>query len=43
MINQGGVVYGGFSMRVIRNRLPEDDRGRFDDYTGIREFKELVP
>jgi hypothetical protein len=43
MINQGGVVYGGFSMRVIRSRLPEHDRPRFDDYTGIREFKQLVP
>ena len=43
MINQHGIVYGGFSMRVIRNRLPEHKRGRFDDHTGIREFKDLVP
>ncbi len=43
MINQGGVVYGGFSMRVIRSRLPEHDRRRFDVYTGIYEFKHFSP
>lgn len=43
IINQGGVVYGGFSMRVIRSRLSEHDRRRFDDDTGIYEFKQLAP
>lgn len=43
MINQDGIVYGGFSMRVIRKQLPEHDHRRFDNYTGIREFKQLVP
>jgi hypothetical protein len=43
MINHDGIVYGGFSMRVLRNRLPEHDHRRFDDYTGIREFKQFVP
>ncbi|GAA5507731.1 DUF2314 domain-containing protein [Novipirellula caenicola] len=42
MIHCGEVVYGGFSMQVIRNRLPEPDRHRFDQHTGIREFKQLA-
>ena len=43
MINEGSVAYGGFSMRVVRSRLPITERRRFDDCTGIREFKEIAP
>jgi hypothetical protein len=43
MINHCGEAYGGFSLRVMRNRLTERDRTRFDDHTGIREFKDHLP
>lgn len=43
MIHDGKVAYGGFSMRVVRIRLPITGRRRFDDYTGIQEFKEILP
>jgi hypothetical protein len=43
MINHQGAAYGGFSLRVIWNRLREMDRNRFHDHTGIRHFKEQMP
>lgn len=43
MINHDGVVYGGFSLRLIRDRLSVEDQKQFDDHTGIREFKLEVP
>lgn len=43
MINDGGEVFGGFSLRVIRNRLGAEARMRFDAHTGIRRFKEIMP
>jgi hypothetical protein len=42
MINHDGTVFGGFSLRVIRSRLRNDDRMKFDVHTGIREFKTLT-
>jgi uncharacterized protein YegJ (DUF2314 family) len=41
IINQGGTVFGGFSLRVIRSRLRNEEQLRFDVHTGIREFKTL--
>jgi uncharacterized protein YegJ (DUF2314 family) len=41
MINQDGTAFGGFSLRVIRSHLPEEEQINFDAYTGIREFKTL--
>ena len=43
MINQDGVVYGGFSLRLIRNQLSAEGQRQFDDHTGIREFKLELP
>jgi uncharacterized protein YegJ (DUF2314 family) len=43
MINQSGEVFGGNSLRVIRNRLGVEARKRFDAHTGIRRFNELMP
>jgi len=43
MINHGGEVFGGFSLRLIRSRLSEVEQTRFDAHTGIREFKTLTP
>jgi hypothetical protein len=39
VINHQGVAEGAFSLRVVRNRLRGLDQQRFDDHTGIREFK----
>jgi hypothetical protein len=43
MIEHQGVAYGGFSLRVLRNRLREIDKQRFDAHTGIHEFKQDLP
>jgi hypothetical protein len=43
MINHRGVAYGGFSLRALRDRLGGPDRKRFDEHTGIHEFKQDVP
>ena len=43
MIDHQGFVYGGFSLRVLRDRLGEIDKQRFDEHTGIREFKQDMP
>ena len=43
MITHEGIAYGGFSMRVLRDRLGEIDKQRFDEHTGICEFKRDVP
>jgi hypothetical protein len=40
MITHEGVAYGGFSLRASRNRLGEIDKRRFDERTGIHEFKQ---
>jgi uncharacterized protein YegJ (DUF2314 family) len=42
MINHGGAAFGGFSLRVIRSRLSNEEQMKFDAHTGIREFKELM-
>ena len=43
MINHDGTAFGGFSLRVIRNRLGKEEQIKFDAHTGIREFKTLTP
>lgn len=43
MINHEGIAFGGFSLRVIRNRLHKKEQIRLDAHAGIREFKELMP
>ena len=43
MINVGGTAFGGFSLRVIRSRLGKEGQMKFDEHTGIRDFKILVP
>jgi uncharacterized protein YegJ (DUF2314 family) len=42
LINHEGIVFGGFSLRVIRSRLSKDEQLKFDAHTGIREFRTLV-
>lgn len=43
MINHGGIAFGGFSLRAIRQRLPKMAQRQFYAHTGIREFQELMP
>jgi uncharacterized protein YegJ (DUF2314 family) len=40
-VNDDGSLYGGFTMRVSRSRLPEADRADFDKYTGVKHW--VVP
>jgi len=40
-VNKHGQMYGGFTMLVQRARLPEAERGSFDEYTGVRQWMDL--
>lgn len=37
-VNDDGALHGGFTMRVHRSRLPEEERAAFDEYTGVRHW-----
>lgn len=37
-VNDDGLMYGGFTMRVQRARLPAGERESFDQYTGVRQW-----
>ena len=37
-VNDDGLMYGGFTMRVQRSRLPAAERDSFDEYTGVRQW-----
>ncbi len=39
MINDHGHLYGGYSLRLQRKRLPEDERKSFDKYIGIKVYE----
>lgn len=38
MVNDAGVLYGGFSIRYQRARTPEDERPAFDAHLGVTEY-----
>ena len=38
MVNDDGILHGGFTLRVNRKRLPEGDREAFDRYVGVRQW-----
>jgi uncharacterized protein YegJ (DUF2314 family) len=40
-VNDQGRLYGGYTMRVQRAWLPENERASFDEYTGVREWVAL--
>jgi uncharacterized protein YegJ (DUF2314 family) len=40
MVNDNGVLHGGFSIRYYRSTLPEDERREYDDYIGVVEYAE---
>jgi uncharacterized protein YegJ (DUF2314 family) len=41
MVNDDGHLYGGFTLRVVRAHLPEQDRARYDKYTGVTAWEPL--
>ena len=38
MVNDNGVLHGGFSIRYYRSTLPEDERDEYDSYIGVTEY-----
>nr|WP_145545919.1 DUF2314 domain-containing protein [Variovorax boronicumulans] len=38
MVNDDGILHGGFTLRVNRKRLPEGEREAFDRYVGVRQW-----
>jgi uncharacterized protein YegJ (DUF2314 family) len=41
MVNDNGHLHGGFSIRVIREREPECERERYDDFIGVKIYAPL--
>ncbi len=37
-VNDGGYMYGGFTLRVARERLTESKRAEFDRHTGVVQW-----
>jgi uncharacterized protein YegJ (DUF2314 family) len=38
MVNDEGVLYGGFSLRLLRSRLPETERVEYDEHVGVTRY-----
>jgi uncharacterized protein YegJ (DUF2314 family) len=38
LVNDRGSLHGGFTLRVHRERLPQDERGRFDQQLGVSRY-----
>lgn len=38
MINNGGVLYGGFTIRAQREAMTQSERARFDDHMGVQSY-----
>lgn len=41
VIDANGLVHGGFSLRLARSRLPENERASYDSYIGAKEYAPL--
>jgi hypothetical protein len=41
MIVEGSQAWGGFTLRVIRDRMQAQERLQYDEYTGILGYNEL--
>lgn len=41
VIDDNGLVHGGFSLRLARSRLPEGERASYDSYIGAKEYAPL--
>jgi len=42
MILADGILYGGHSLRVLRELLPVEKRSEFDEHIGVREYRSGV-
>jgi len=42
MVNDNGVLHGGYSIRYHRSQLPEDERADYDAYIGVTRYAELA-
>lgn len=38
MVNEDGLLHGGFSIRYVRARLPVEERAEYDKYIGVRQY-----
>ncbi len=38
MVNDNGVLHGGFSIRYYRSTLPEEERDEYDNYIGVTKY-----
>ena len=38
MVNDGGVLHGGYSIRYQRSRLPDDEYPAFDEHIGVTKY-----
>jgi uncharacterized protein YegJ (DUF2314 family) len=41
MINDHGVLYGGFSIRYQRSKVMDSRKAEFDKYAGIKEYEHI--
>ena len=41
MVNDHGHLHGGFTLRVVRDSLPESERAHYDQYTGVTKWEPL--
>lgn len=38
MVNDNGVLHGGYSIRYYRSTLPEDERAEYDEHIGVVQY-----
>lgn len=38
LVNDDGILYGGFSLRYQRMQLPEAERAQYDEYVGVTRY-----
>ena len=41
MVNNNGLVIGGFTLRVTRESLPSHERTQYDNYIGIKTYEPI--
>jgi len=41
-VNDDGYLFGGYTMRVTRSRLPEGERLAYDTYTGVKQWVQMA-
>lgn len=41
MLIEDGHLYGGFTLRVAREKLPDDERASYDSYIGVSVYEPL--